>query len=102
MLQRIDGLSLPEVWRYNAYVLPPTVSIYLEDEHDVIRARLAARGPLSRLELTASPGRELLLYQEAATFLQKHDWEQVAIDCRGKKPEQVVAAILKQLARHLK
>jgi dTMP kinase len=102
VLQRIDGLALPEVWRYNAYVLPPTVSVYLEDDPDVIRARLAARGPLSRLELTASPGKELLLYQEAATHLQKHDWEQVTIDCRGKNPDQVVAAILKRLARHLK
>jgi len=80
VLQRIDGLSVPKIWRYNAYMLPPTVNIYLDDDPDVIRERLAARGPLSRLELTASPGKELMLYQEAATSLQKHDWEQVTID----------------------
>jgi len=101
VLQRIDGLSLAEIWRYNAYVLPPTLSVYLEDDPDVIRERLAARGPLSRLELTASPGKELLLYQETATFLQKHDWEQAHVDGRGKNPGQVVADILKRLARHL-
>lgn len=101
VLQRIDGLSLPEIWRYNAYVLPPTVSVYLEDDPGVIRDRLAARGPLSRLEMTASPGREQTLYREAAAFLQKHDWEQITIDCLGMNPEQIVAAILKRLARHL-
>ena len=82
-------------------MLPPTLSVYLEDDPDVIRERLAARGPLSRLELTASPGKELLLYQETATFLQKHDWEQAHVDGRGKNPGQVVADILKRLARHL-
>ena len=100
VLQRLDGLSLTEIWRYNAYVLPPTISIYLEDDPGVISERLTARRAPSRLELTASPGKELILYREAATFLHRRDWEQITIDCRGKNPEQVVAAILKQLARH--
>jgi dTMP kinase len=100
VLQRVDGLSLSEIWRYNAYVLPPTVSFYLQDEPDVIRDRLATRGELSRLELTGSPGRELTLYDEAYKFLRRHDWEQAKIDCHGKAPEQVVAAILQQLHTH--
>jgi thymidylate kinase len=100
VLQRVDGLSLSEIWRYNAYVLPPTVSFYLEDEPDVLRERLAARGELSRLELTGSPGRELQLYTEAKDFLRRHDWDQVTIDCHGKTPEQIVAAILKRLDRY--
>lgn len=102
VLQRIDGLSLAEVWRYNAYVLPPTVSFYLEDDADVIRERLETRTALSRLELTGSPGRELKLYSEALDFLRGHDWEQVTVDCRGKTPEGVVAAILKHLDKLIK
>jgi dTMP kinase len=65
VLQRVDGLSLSEIWRYNAYVLPPTVTFYLDHDPEVIHERLGARGELSRLELTGSPGRELLLYNEA-------------------------------------
>ena len=102
VLQRVDGLSLTEIWRYNAYVLPPTVTFYLEDEPEVIRERLGSRAELSRLELTGSPGRELILYREAITFLRRHDWEQVTIDCRDKTPEPVVAAILKRLDTYAK
>lgn len=100
VLQRVDGLSVGEIWRYNAYVLPPTVTFYLQDEPEVIRERLATRAELSRLELTGSPGRELILYDEAMEFLRRHDWEQIAVDCRGKTPEQVVARILKQLDKY--
>jgi dTMP kinase len=97
VLQRLDGLSLNEIWRYNAYVLPPTVCFYLEDEPEVIRERLASRGALSRLEVTGSPGKELQLYQEAKEFLRRHEWDQITIACHGKSPERIVAAILRQL-----
>lgn len=102
VLQRLDGLSLTEIWRYNAYVLPPTVSFYLEDKPGVIRERLATRGALSRLEATGSPGKELSLYREAREFLRRHEWDQVTIACHGKDPEHVVATILKQLDPYLK
>jgi dTMP kinase len=102
VLQRVDGLALDEIWRYNAYVLPPTVTFYLEDTPDVIRQRLGTRTELSRLELTGSPGRELELYDEAYNFLRRRDWEQVKVECRGKTPERIVALILKQLDTYAK
>jgi dTMP kinase len=97
VLQRIDGLSLAEVWLYNAHVLPPTVSFYLEDDPGEIWGRLARRTSLTRLELTGSPAQELRLYQEAFALLRGHGWTQVQVDCRGRTPEGVVAAILKHL-----
>jgi len=100
VLQRLDGLSLAEIWRYNAYVLPPTVSFYLEDQPEVIRERLGARHQLSRLEMTGSPGRELTLYGEAYRFLQKHDWAQEKINGHGLTPEQIVARILGLLKKY--
>jgi dTMP kinase len=102
VLQRVDGLGLGEIWRYNAYVLPPTVSFYLEDDPDVIRGRLATRQTLSRLEITGSPGRELQLYNDAFEFLRRQDWAQARIDCRDKPPEHVVALIMQQLDKYLK
>lgn len=100
VLQRVDGLSVGEIWRYNSYVLPPTATFYLQDAPEVIRERLTTRAELSRLELTGSPSRELILYNEAMDFLRRQDWEQVAVDCRGKAPEQIVARILKQLDKY--
>jgi len=97
VLQRIDGLCLDEIWLYNRFVLPPTVSIYLTEDPEVIRQRLASRTRLSRLELTGSPERELALYEQAFTFLAKHDWRQTTVDCRGRMPEAIVAAILNAL-----
>jgi dTMP kinase len=98
--QRLDGMTLAEVWRYNAYVLPPTVTLYLEDAPDIIAQRLTTRGALSRLELTGSPERELTLYAQARNFLARHDWPSEIIDCRGLAPGQVVAAILWRLDRY--
>lgn len=98
VLQRIDGLDFDEVWGYNQYVLPAT-TIYLENDPQVIRARLGERSRLTRLEITGTPERELELYREAAAFLGQpdHNWPQHTIDCRGRSPEQIVADILNLL-----
>ncbi|MFC0530248.1 dTMP kinase [Phytohabitans kaempferiae] len=97
VLQRIDGLALDEIWGYNAYVLAPTITFYLEDDPRVIRGRLETRRKLSRLERAGSPERELMLYGEARDFLRGRGWTQEVIDCTGMTPEQVVAAILDRL-----
>jgi dTMP kinase len=83
VLQRLDGLSLAEIWSYNAHVLVPGVSVYLEDDAGVIAARLRERTVLSRLETEGSPARELALYQDAYRFLEHQGWSQVVINCHG-------------------
>lgn len=97
VLQRLDGLTLDEIWGYNAYVLAPTITFYLEDNPRVIRRRLETRQKLSRLEQAGSPERELVLYAEARDFLRGRGWTQEAIDCTGMTPERLVAAILDRL-----
>lgn len=97
VLQRIDGLEPDEIWLYNRFVLPPTISLYLVEEPGVICQRLASRAGLSRLELTGSPERELELYDEAFTFLGRHDWRQTKVDCHGRPPHEIVASILRHL-----
>jgi dTMP kinase len=102
VLQRIDGLGLDEIWRYNRYVLPPNLSIYLTDDPAVIGQRLSSRAGLSRLELTGSPERELALYQQAHAFLAKHDWWQTTVDCQARAPQTIVTAILETLTTERK
>ena len=97
VLQRLDGLGLDEIWSYNCHVAVPDMSVYLEDDPDVIAVRLMRRPALSRLEAQGSPARELALYREAFRFLARRRWPQARIDCRGLDPEGVAAAIVTRL-----
>jgi dTMP kinase len=97
VLQRLDGLGLDEIWSYNSHVAVPGMSVYLEDDPDVIAARLMQRPALSRLEAQGSPARELALYGDAFRFLARRRWPQARIDCRGLDPESVAAAIMARL-----
>lgn len=99
VLQRLDGLGLAEIWSYNAHVAVPGMSVYLEDDPDVIAARLLQRPALSRLEAQGSPARELALYRDAFQFLARRGWPQARIDCQGLNPGGVAAAIMAQLDR---
>ncbi|MEU8798124.1 dTMP kinase [Spirillospora sp. NPDC048819] len=94
VLQRLDGVPLAEIWRYNAFVPRPCLTLYLEEDPAVISARLKERQVLSRLEQTGSPSRELALYRKAYTFLGRRRWRQARIDCRGLTPDEVVKAML--------
>ncbi len=94
VLQRIDGLTLREVWQYNAFVRPPAVSFYLEDTPAVLRDRLAARSELSRLERSGSPEQELRLYRDAFQFLDRRGWRQYLVDCHDRSPAAIVVPIL--------
>jgi dTMP kinase len=98
VLQRLDGLGLAEIWSYNSHVAVPGMSVYLEDDPDVIAARLRRRPALSRLEAQGSPARELALYRDAFRFLARRRWPQARIDCRGLDPEGVAAAIMARLS----
>jgi dTMP kinase len=98
VLQRLDGLSLAEIWTYNAHVLVPRLSVYLEDDAAVIAARLRERTVLSRLENEGSPARELALYQDAYRFLERQGWPQVVIDCHGVDAAGVAGKIADHLA----
>jgi dTMP kinase len=99
VLQRLDGLALTEVWSYNAFVPPPQLSLYLHDDPDTIRGRLARRTRRSRLEQAGSPERELALYDDAFEFLAGRGWYQQRIDCRGQRTEQVAATVLAHIDR---
>jgi len=93
VLQSIDGLAMDEIWTYNRH-LPPALTIYLEDDPEVIRMRLAARARRSRLELAGTSEQELQLYREAAEYLHRRGWTQHTINCQSRTAEHVVTTIL--------
>jgi dTMP kinase len=97
VLQRLDGLSIAEIWRYNAFVPSPTISFYLQLDPATIQARLNERRRLSRLERAGSPGRELTLYDDTFEFLARHGWHQAQLNCRGLTPDEVADTMLDRL-----
>lgn len=99
VLQRIDGLSVAEIWSYNRYVQRPDLSVYLCETAERIASRLVERPQLSRLEMAGSPERELRLYREAYEFLQARGWTQVVVRCRGQAPAQIASRIVTHLDR---
>lgn len=99
VLQRLDGLSVAEIWSYNRYVRRPDLSVYLTESVQQIASRLGERPHLSRLETIGSPQRELRLYREAYEFLQARGWTQVVVRCRGQAPAQIASRIVTHLDR---
>lgn len=99
VLQRLDGLSIAEIWRYNDFVLPPAISFYLQLDPATIQARLNERRRLSRLERTGSPERELALYDDVFQFLARRGWHQAQLNCRGLTPGEVADMMLDRLDR---
>jgi dTMP kinase len=93
VLQRLDGLSLKEIWAYNDSVRPPDMTFYLQDDVDEIGRRLGARPTRSRLEQAGSPARELSFYIDAFNWLSALGWRQTWIDCQGKSPEEVAVEV---------
>lgn len=94
VLQRLDGLAVDEIWAYNEYTIPPTLTVYLEDDAEVIAERLDQRRARSRLESVGGPAEELDLYRQAREFLDQEGWRQAVVDCRERTPAEVASAVL--------
>lgn len=97
VLQRLDGLTLLEIWAYNCHVRRPDLTLWLDDDPAVITQRLLQRGQRSRLELAGSPALESLYYAEACAFLAQHGWTHRRIDTRTLTSEQVLASSLQHV-----
>ncbi|MGH8791251.1 MAG: dTMP kinase [Stackebrandtia sp.] len=94
VLQRVDGLDMAEIMGYNAYCLPPDLTVYLDHDAEVIAQRLNGRARLSRLESTGTPQQELTFYAYARDYLDREGWRQRLVDCRGRSPEAIVDEII--------
>jgi dTMP kinase len=89
VLQRLDGLEREFIWRLNENACPPDLTVYLDDEPETIRQRLALRSQRSRFEADGSAELEITLYREARAFLHTQGWRQSVIDCRELTPDEV-------------
>ncbi|GLZ15864.1 hypothetical protein Acsp04_60990 [Actinomadura sp. NBRC 104425] len=97
VLQRLDGLTLDEIWLYNADLPAPTATFYLQAPADLLQARLNERDRLSRLEQEGTPTRAIQLYAEAYEFLAARGWHQQRLDCGTSPPGRVADTICDHL-----
>ncbi|MBM7826317.1 dTMP kinase [Microbacterium aurum] len=98
VLQRLDGLSLEEIWRYNSFAPPPTLTAILVPDPQTVSKRLDARALLTHFEERSTPALQTLLYGEAADFLRALGWNVVAIDVAASSPKEVAQRILAHFA----
>ncbi|MET9360405.1 dTMP kinase [Streptomyces sp. NPDC006632] len=99
VLQRMDGLTLEEIWSINQPLVAPSLSVILTADTEEIGKRLAKRGQLhSRFEeMEDSTGLEVRYYEEAAAFLATHGFDIVTIDCTALSASQVAARIVQEI-----
>jgi len=93
VLQRIDGLTLEEIWQLNSGVRTPDVTVFLDARPETLRERLSLRPRHSRFEESTSPEIELAFYRDAREFLATRGWPEVLVRTDGRKPDEVAAEI---------
>ena len=99
VLQRVDGLDLPNLWQMNADVLMPDLQVILLASVDVLRARLDERGRFSRFERSGDIEElEVRYYREAADWLRSHGQSVLTIDTDDKTIDDIAIELTEALA----
>lgn len=93
VLQRIDGLSLEEIWRYNSFAPAPMLTVILAPEPNIVAARLSTRDQLTHFEERSTPAIQAALYVEAAKFLRLVGWDVLSLDPVEMSPRETAGTI---------
>lgn len=93
VLQRLDGLTLEEIWQLNVGVRIPDMTVFLEGTPRTLRERLALRPRRSRFEESTVAEVEVAFYRDARESLAQHGWPEMLISTDGRQAEDVAAEI---------
>jgi dTMP kinase len=97
VLQRLDGLSLEEIWQLNNGARTPDMVIYLEASPETLKERLEKRQRHSRFEESTPSEVEIAYYRDARAFLAQRGWPGVGVATDGCNPDEVASEIELQL-----
>lgn len=97
VLQRLDGLSLEEIWQLNSGVRAPDLTVFLDATPETLRERLSLRPRHSRFEETTSRETELSMYRDAREFVGRHGWSVILVDTDGREADEVATEIASRL-----
>jgi len=93
VLQRLDGLTLEEIWQLNTGVRIPDMTIFLDGTPQTLRERLALRPRRSRFEALTATEDEIAFYRDARESLAQHGWPEILISTDGRQADDVAAEI---------
>jgi dTMP kinase len=94
VIQRFDNLDPEFLWQLNEEVDIPDLAVILEADPCVIAARLEARGPHNRFQLTPdSSHAEARYYRDATERLIEAGFNVLTVDCTSRPAEQSAAFI---------
>ncbi len=95
VMQQLDGVPLKFLLDLNAHVLMPDLAVILTADPALIAERIAARGPHNRFHFDpTAPGREVVLYEEAAQTLEVAGVKILVVNTGEATPTEVAAAIV--------
>jgi len=97
VLQRIDGLTLEEIWQLNSGVRAPDMTVFLDGSPDTLRGRLSLRPRHSRFEESTPAEVEIALYRDAREFLTQQGWPEILVSTEGRQVDEVAAEIERRL-----
>ncbi|HET9255584.1 MAG TPA: dTMP kinase [Pseudonocardiaceae bacterium] len=93
VMQRFDGIDPVFLWRLNAEVDRPDLTVILEAGPEVITKRLTVRGPHNRFQLLpGSSHAEVHFYRQATERLIQAGFDVLRVDC-SQGPERSAAFI---------
>jgi dTMP kinase len=98
VLQRLDGVAFHTIWKLNAGLPIPDLSVILTGNPDVIACRLHERGGHSRFE--EQPGAshdEVRLYRRAVAELTDAGWPLLHLDATTNAPNIIARTIASQI-----
>ncbi|MFF2331789.1 MULTISPECIES: dTMP kinase [unclassified Streptomyces] len=94
VMQQLDGVPLPFLLGLASDVLMPDLAVILTADPELITARIAARGPHNRFHRDpTAPGREVVLYTEAARILTTASVQVLVVNTGEATPTEVAVAI---------
>jgi len=93
--QLIDGLDLSFVEGLNQRILVPQLTVFLQADEAIVKARLLERDHLTRFERDQK--KEIQLYEDARLLLEKKGWKTMSIDTAKQDVSAITQLIVSEI-----
>lgn len=97
VLQRLDGLSLQEIWFLNKPIHIPGLSIILIASEETLENRLSQRSQHGYFEESMSRTQELELYREAGQFLNQQGFNVLTLENDATSISETARQIIREI-----
>lgn len=100
VLQRLDGMSLQDIYKLNDYIIKPDLIVLLLSNDEDIRIRKSSRRDLTRMEKQFASSDEIAYYKEASLYLSEKGFEILVVENKKGEIEFTVNLIVKYIVEN--